>query len=292
MEYRDYGRSGLKLSMMGFGAGQLGSPELTDSDIVRLFDALRESGVNLIDTARGYGLSEARIGANLPGPRDAWVISTKIGYGVPGVPDWTRDCILQGVDQALRTLRTDYLDIVHLHSCPTEILQAAEVIEALLETVAAGKVRVGAYSGENDALAWALRSGEFGGIQCSVNLCDQDSLKRFLPEAGARQLGVIAKRPLANAFWRFEQQPQGDYSEVYWLRWRALGLETGLPVDELALRFALYAPGVHSSIIGTRSREHLAHNLALAAKGPLPDDLLEVIRARFADVGQDWRGEL
>lgn len=301
MEYRVFGRSEIRVSMLGFGAGHLGSPELSDAEVRALLETLGGNGVNLLDTARGYGLSEERIGRLLPGARDQWVLSTKIGYGVPGLPDWTGACIRAGVDLALRNLGTDYIDIVHLHSCPLEILERGEVIEALHDAVAAGKVRVPAYSGENEALDWAVASGEFGSIQCSVNLCDQASLGRQVAAAAGRHLGVIAKRPLANAFWRFETRPEGDYSEAYWLRWQAMrqdpGLqhllrEYGLPLDELAMRFVLYAPGVQSAIAGTRSREHLAHNLALAAKGPLPADLSKALRERFAACGQDWHGEI
>ncbi|HEY9840753.1 MAG TPA: aldo/keto reductase, partial [Candidatus Obscuribacterales bacterium] len=83
-----------------------------------------------------------------------------------------------------------------------------------------------------------------------------------------------------------------DYSESYWLRWRTMALETGLPTDELALRFVAYAPGVHSCIVGTRNPEHLAHNLELLAKGPLPEDIRQALTERFAACGADWQSEL
>lgn len=292
MEYRSFGRSGLNVPAIGFGAGQLGDSSLSQGQIEALLHTLHERGITLIDTARGYGSSEARIGACLPGQRQDWILSTKIGYGIPGIPDWTRNCILAGVDQALRQMQTDYLDIVHLHSCPRETLEQGEVIEALIDTVAAGKVRVAAYSGENEALAWAIRSGEFGSIQTSVNLCDQHSLNHQIPAARARGLGVIAKRPLANAFWRFTTRPQGDYSETYWLRWQQMAPETGLSVAELALRFALYAPGVDSCIVGSQNPEHLVHNLLLAEKGPLPEEIQTLLKDRFQACGADWFSDL
>lgn len=291
MEYRDFGRSGIKVSSLGFGAGHLGDESLTEKDILQILELLEAHEVNLIDTARGYGLSEERLGRYLR-QRERWVLSTKIGYGLDGFQDWTAACIAAGIEAALMRLQTDYLDIVHLHSCPLEILQQGEVIEALLDAVAAGKVRVPAYSGENEALSWAIQSGEFASIQCSVNLCDQRGLERLLPSAQARGLGVIAKRPLANAFWRFESQPYGDYAESYWLRWQQMALETALPMDELALRFSLSQPGVHSAIVGTNKPEHLLHNLKLAAQGPLPAELNQLIRERFRACGQNWPGEV
>ena len=89
MDYRAFGRSEIGVSAIGYGAGQLGDPALGNQQIGNLLSRLQAMGVNLIDTARGYGSSEARIGELLPGQRADWVISTKIGYGIEGLADWT-----------------------------------------------------------------------------------------------------------------------------------------------------------------------------------------------------------
>ena len=164
------------------------------------------------------------------------------------------------MEAALQRMRTDRIDIMHLHSCPREVLERGEVIEALEGAVKAGKVRCAAYSGENEALAWATMSGRFGSFQTSVNICDQRSVRDILPAALARRpgLGIIAKRPMANGFWRFPTRPAGDYSETYWRRAQAMGLSTapgGLAWDEFAVRYAAYAPGVSTIIAGTGSME-------------------------------------
>ena len=100
---------------------------------------------------------------------------------------------------------------------------------------------------------------------------------------------MIAKRPLANAPWRFQERPVGDYAELYWERLRELALDpAGLAWDELALRFTAYAPGVHSSITGTASLEHLLRNIAILERGPLPRDVLDQIDAAWQRVGADW----
>lgn len=290
---RPFGKTGLTVSALGFGAGQIGKGELEEADVGRLLGAAVDAGITLIDTARGYGLSEERIGRHLGHRRDALVISSKGGYGIPGHADWTGPCITAGIEAALSRLRTDRIDIFHLHSCPLETLERGEVIDALDQAVRAGKIRVAAYSGDAAPLAWAVRSGRFGSVEASVNLCDQRVIDADLPIAAARGLGVIAKRPLANAPWRFAERPVGDYAEVYWERLRAMGIEPGdLAWDDLALRFAAFQPGVSTSIVGTASVEHLLKNAAQIARGPLPAAIAQAIRAAFSQHDRDWIGQV
>ena len=291
---RAFGRTGLAISPLGLGAGELGGQDQDEREIEALLRGAVERGVTLIDTARSYGRSEDRIGRYRAPVRDAVVLSTKVGYGVDGVPDWTGECIRRGIDNALGRLATDRIDIVHLHSCPIDVLAGGEVIRALHDARAAGKVRCAAYSGDNEALAWAADSGQFDSLQLSWNLCDQRAAA-VIERAHQRGLGVIAKRPLANAPWRFSDRPTGSEAELYWLRWRAMwddasgaALLGGMTWGELALRFAAHHPGVSAAITGTRQLSHLAHNAELAARGTLPGAVSEAVRARFAAVGADW----
>jgi aryl-alcohol dehydrogenase-like predicted oxidoreductase len=146
---------------------------------------------------------------------------------------------------------------------------------------------VAAYSGDNEHLAYAVDSGRFGSIETSVNLTDQWNLHNVVGQRP--ELGVIAKRPLANAPWRFLERPVGDYAELYWERLRELAIDpVGLAWDELALRFTGYAPGVHSAITGTASLEHLLRNVAILERGPLPSEVLDQIDAAWNRVGSDW----
>src|SRR5438445_12981722 len=108
---------GLSLSKVGLAAGRIGGPETSDADVDRLVGGALDAGVTLIDTARSYGLSEERLGRALAGRRERVVLSTKVGYGVPGVPDWTPRCITEGVAAAPTRLRPDLPDIVPLPSC-------------------------------------------------------------------------------------------------------------------------------------------------------------------------------
>jgi len=266
---------------------------VSDDDVDRLLGAAHDAGVTLIDTARSYGLSEERLGRALAGRRGRFVLSTKVGYGVPGIPDWTGPCVTAGVDAALDRLATDRLDIAHLHSCGLDVLERGDVVEALTAAVRAGKVRVAAYSGEGEALAWAVRSGAFGAVQCSVSLVDQAVLRGAVADARARGVGVIAKRALGNAPWRFAERPaEPDVAEA-WERFRALDLDAGgAEWPELFARFAGFAPGVSALLVGTASSDHLAAAVAAVAQGPLGPARVAAARAAFARVGAAWGGRV
>ncbi|MCL5028059.1 MAG: aldo/keto reductase [Bacteroidetes bacterium] len=296
MEKREFGNTGLKVSQVGFGAGHIGGNELTENEASILLNSVLDLGINLIDTARGYGLSEERIGKYISRRRKDFILSTKIGYGIPGYNDWTYDCIIAGVDEALRIMKTDYIDIVHLHSCPIGTLEYGGVIDALLKTVEAGKVRVAAYSGENNELGFSIGSGRFGSVETSVNITEQYHLDNLLQEAKSKGMGVIAKRPLANVPWRFEQQPHGDYSEQYWLRWKKMDLDLGINSvkdwNETALRFVVFTDVVDCAIVGTSNINHLKENIKMINKGPLPKDIYYKIRTAFRKNNDGWMGQI
>ena len=290
---RRLGKSSLEVSVVGLGAGNIGGPETREHDVDRLLGAALDAGVNLIDTARSYGLSEERLGLALQDRRDQVVLSTKVGYGVPGIADWTRPCITAGVDAALGRLSTDRIDLVHLHSCPRETLEHSGVVEALVRTVEAGKVRVAAYSGEGDALLWAVRSGAFGSIQCSVSLVDHAVLSGAVAEARARGEGVLAKRPLGNAPWRFTGRPQAPDVAEAWDRFRTLDLDhAGLEWSALSTRFSAFAEGVTSVLVGTGSPTHLLQAVAALEQGPLPLATGESIQRAWTRHGADWPGRI
>jgi aryl-alcohol dehydrogenase-like predicted oxidoreductase len=291
VERRPFGATGLAVTPVGLGGGQIGEAWISESVAASVLEVALDLGVGLIDTARGYGTSEERIGRALVGRRDDVVLVTKVGYDVEGVADWTFDAVARGVDRALRMLRTDVVDVALLHSCSLEVLRRGEVIEALAAARDAGKVRVAGYSGENDALAWAVASGAFGAVETSVNIADQWSLANVLPAAASAGVGVIAKRPLANAPWRYAERPVGSYSETYWERLRAMGRE---PADgdwaATAARFAAHAPGVSAAIVGTASPEHLRAAVAAVERGPLAEDEVAAWREAWREFS--WPGDV
>lgn len=290
---RPLGATGLAVSPLGFGAGGIGDPATPEDDVARLLGAALDMGFSLIDTARSYGLSEERIGRHLERRRKEIVLSTKVGYGMTGVPDWTGPAVAAGIDSALVRLRTDVIDVVHLHSCPLDVLRNGGVVGPLLRAVDAGKVRVAAYSGDNAPLAWAASEGPFGSLQASVNLFDQRALENAVPAAASRGVGVIAKRALGNAPWRFASRPAGDEAETYWDRMVGMRLpDFGIAPDELAIRFSAFAPGVATALVASRSPDHLRALAGAVANGPLPEDVVREIRAAFRLHGASWEGRI
>lgn len=287
MIYRELGKTGLKVSAIGFGAGEIGDYSISDSEVDKLLNAALDLGINLIDTARGYYASEERIGRFLSHRRNEFILSTKVGYGIEGYNDWTYEIILAGIDEALRVMKTDYIDIVHLHSCDINVLKKGEVTEALLKAKQMGKIRVAAYSGENDALEYAINSDKFDSIMTSVNICDQYSLNNLIPMAKQKDLGVIAKRPIANAPWRFVERPVGNYAEEYWLRWKEMNLPESENWLDTFLRFSIYADGVDSAIIGSTNVNHLQTDIQIIEKGPLNPALANYIKTSFNEY---WMG--
>ncbi|HEU4534221.1 MAG TPA: aldo/keto reductase, partial [Polyangiaceae bacterium] len=161
MERRPLGATGLSVSALGLGAGPLGDARFDEAAIARLLLEAADAGITFFDTARGYGLSEERIGRALAPRRDAIVLCTKVGYGVEGHADWTGPCISRGVDDALGRLRTDRLDVVLLHSCPANVALRDDILGALEGAKRAGKARAIGYSGDNEDLAAAIASGRF-----------------------------------------------------------------------------------------------------------------------------------
>lgn len=291
MDHRPFGRTGLSVPALGLGAGPLGDHRLADADAERLIHAALDLGVTLFDTARSYGASEERLGRALRGRRGRALISTKVGYGIDGVPDWTAEAVRRGVDEALIKLGTDVIDIVHLHSCSLESVRAGEVAGALAAAVSAGKVRVAAYSGEDDALDAAVASGAFGSIELSLNPWDQGAIDRVLWRAKDRGLGAIAKRPLANAFWTHPARPSRPDVAAYWDRGRALALpDFGLAPEAFALRFAVFTWGIDCAIAGTTRPSHLEALVRHVAGGPLPDEVRRVAREAYRRAGASWPG--
>ncbi|MCK9408058.1 MAG: aldo/keto reductase [Bacteroidetes bacterium] len=292
MEMRQYGNFGIMLPALGFGAGLIGDAGMDENYVGYFVNQIVDRGVTFIDTARGYGLSEERVGRHLSWRRKDYILSTKVGYNIPEFQDWTYDCVIAGVRQAMQTMRTEYIDIVHLHSCPKEILEQGAVIDALQKMVQDGAIRVAAYSGENDALEFAFQSGRFGGLMSSINMFDQRSIDAVVVPAAKQGTGYIAKRPIGNAPWKHASQPIGNYCEEYWKRMKTMQFDFGDEWLDVALRFAAFTPGVACSIVGTTNLDHLQKNIDLVNKGPLPTAVVQKIRTAFRNYDQQWNGQI
>lgn len=292
MQYNQFGNTELQVSVLGFGAGEIGDFNIEDKKVEQVLNFALDNGINLIDTARGYYASEDRIGRFISHRRKEFVLSTKVGYGIQNEPDWSYNSVSKGVDEALKTLRTDYIDIVHLHSCPLDVLQTGEVIEALLKAKEQGKIRCVAYSGENEELNFAVKSGAFDSVQTSFNICEQNNLYTVFPTCIKQRLGVIAKRSIANAPWLYKNQPYGQYVEEYWKRFVKMDFVFTDEWFENAIRFTAFTEGVNSAIVGTTNIEHLKANIKYVEKGKLPDIEYFNIIESFKIHNENWLGQI
>ena len=308
METRALGKTGLKASVLGFGAAPIGVLNAPQTDIDGVLNLLLDKGVNLIDTAANYASSEEAIGKAIAARRQEYILVSKCGQAFPDLKGdaWSAEVIRNTIDRSLQRLRTDYLDVMLLHSCGLEILQKGEVIDALLAARDAGKIRFAGYSGDNEAVAYAASLAELSVIETSVNICDQVNIDMVLPQAIDTGLGVLAKRPIANAAWKPLNDQPGFYSEYarkYTERWSEMDLavdDLGFAEShdsswpEIALRFTLAQPGVHTAIIGTTRTTHAIANITAALKGPLPSAAVAEIRAAFrraaAESSDTWQG--
>ena len=300
---RTLGRTGLEVTTLGYGAMELrgGSrgPGLSDEQADQVLNAVLDAGINLIDTSPDYGLSEERIGRYIAHRRDEFVLTSKCGclVAVEPTPDgprhvFTPENIRAGVEQSLERMNTDYIDVVQFHGSPSRAeLEEHGAVEALQRLQQEGKVRYLGMSGTTPHLADQIAMGVFDAFQIPYSLLQREHgpLIDAAAEAGAGTLirgGAARGTPSDDKAWTRDRaamrpgfvDPFADAES----RWAAANL------DELAgemgrmaftLRFTLTHPGLSTTIVGTSNPAHLAANVAVAAAGPLPDDVYsEAIR--------------
>jgi aryl-alcohol dehydrogenase-like predicted oxidoreductase len=299
IERRTLGRTGLDVSVLGFGGSEIGYERAGARTVARLLGGALDAGLNVIDTAECYEESEALIGAAIGARRGECYLFTKCGHPRGfGRGDWRPASLLSSIERSLKRLRTDRLDLIQLHSCELADLRQGDAIEALERARERGWARYIGYSGDGEAARYAVECGRFDTLQTSVNVADQEALELTLPLAASRGMGVIAKRPIANAAWRYARKPAEPYYQAYWSRLRALDYPflrdaaAGRAVGT-ALRFTLAAPGVDTAIVGTKRPERWQENARLLEAGPLPVAEVEKIRTRWRKIADaSWTGEV
>ena len=316
LETRPFGKTGMEITRLGLGAAEIGHLAAPVADA--LVGVALDSGLNVIDTAECYLDSEATLGRVLGERRKQCFLFTKCGHSPQlrrrgpwaqaarrawrpivratglALADWTPRLLEQSIERSLRLLKTDWLDLVQLHSCSEEILRRGDGIEVLQRAKKAGKTRCIGYSGDGAAALYAVECGQFDALEISLSILDQQALEVVLPLASQAGLGVIAKRSAANSVWKSAQRPENSYHHVYWDRLQTLNYAFLKESDAIAtaVRFTLSAPGVDTVLIGTTKPEHLRENIRLLAAGPLEPSRMEAIRARWKQAaGVDWRGQ-
>ncbi|HWM80387.1 MAG TPA: aldo/keto reductase [Methylomirabilota bacterium] len=296
MERRRLGRTDMMVSVLGFGGSEIGYQRVSRRTVGRLLDGALDAGLNVIDTAECYEDSEELIGGAVAARRREFYLFTKCGHGRGwGRGNWRPAALLASIERSLKRLATDHLDLIQLHSCSREELGKGDVIGALERARERGLTRYIGYSGDGEAARYAVECGRFDTLQTSVSIADQEALDLTLPLARTREVGIIAKRPLANAAWRYARKPAEPYYQTYWSRLRALDypfLRNPEAGAATALRFTLAVAGVHTAIVGTVKPERWPQNAALLEAGALPAKEFEAIRARWRETADaSWTAQ-
>ncbi len=299
---RTLGGTGADVTILGYGAmelrGRPRGPEIADQDAGRLLNAVLDGGINLIDTSPDYGRSEELIGIYIGHRRDEFFLASKCGCPVgfpadapPPYPhDYSPENVRADVEQSLRRLRTDYLDLVQVHMSPSKAtLEENHTVETLKGLQTEGKVRFIGMSGILPNLPDHIAMGVFDVFQIPYSAVQRDH-EELITEAAHAGAGTFirggAARGAAAEDKNWRTGPLGQDPGVGQRNWETSGIadlvsQAGMSRMEFVLRFTLSHPCLSTTIVGTSNPVHLASNIAVAELGPLPADLYEEARKRL-----------
>lgn len=304
MERRTLGRTGEDVTILGYGSMELrGAPRgrpIRDEVAERLLHAVLDNGVNLIDTSIDYGRAEGLIGRFIAHRRDEYFLASKFGCPVGGPEGGTlgpiphhydEKNIRGGVEQSLRRLRTDSLDLLQVHISPSRSqMESDRTIETMAALRDEGKARFIGMSGTLPHLREHIAMGVFDVFQIPYSAL-QNEHAELITAASQAGAGTLIRGGAARGAQADDKeaqvgpigQPEGEGRR----RWEASGVDElldGMPRHEFVLRYTLSHPALSSAIVGTSSVGHFLANVAIAAKGPLPDDLYGEAKRRFDSV--------
>jgi len=291
------GRTGLNVTRLGYGAMELRGaprgPEVSDGDAERVLNAVLDSGINFVDTSPDYGHSEELIGRFISNRRSEYFLASKCGCVVgrepaEGMPRhiFTAENVRVGVEQSLRRLKTDHLDLVQFHASPTrEELEEEGALDELLKLRDEGKVRFIGMSGTLPNLVDHIAMGVFDEFQIPYSALEREH-EAAIAKASVAGSGIVIRGGAARGAptdWRRARQnlPVQD-------RWEQAKLDEildGMSRMEFTVRFTLSNPDLDTTIIGTRNADHLKDNVAAAEKGPLPDAVYQEAKRRLEAAG-------
>lgn len=299
LESRRLGATGPEVSVLGFGAMELrGTPHrnprpLEESVAAKVLHTVLDEGITFIDTSIDYALSEERIGTHLRDRRDEYVLATKAGCpldfqpdatpGVPLVHDYSRANIRAGVEQSLRRLRTDRIDLLQLHISPSlEVLQRDDVLTTLTDLRTEGKILAFGVSSTLPAIDDHLDIADVEALQVPFSALERE-LEGRIALAGERGVGIIVRGGVAQAGKR--EKKTADGRPVTFADTGLDELLDGDTVQGFLLRYAISTPGVTTVIAGTADTGHVRENARAARRGPLADDVFAEARRRLDDAG-------
>jgi aryl-alcohol dehydrogenase-like predicted oxidoreductase len=299
---RPLGGTGADVTILSYGAmelrGQPRGPEIADEDAGRLLNAVLDAGINLIDTSPDYGRSEELMGAYIGHRRDEFFLASKCGCPMelpadtpPPYPhDYSPGNVRANVEQSLRRLGTDRLDLVQVHMSPSRAtMEQHQTVETLKDLQAEGKIRYIGMSGILPNLPDHLAMGVFDVFQIPYSAVQRDH-EDLIAQAENAGAGTFirggAARGAASEDKNWSVSPLTQDPGVGQRNWETSGVaallaEAGMTSMEFVLRFTLSHPGLSTTIVGTSNPDHLAGNIAVAEKGPLPGDLYEEAKKRL-----------
>ena len=294
---RTLGRTGLNVTTLGYGAMELrgapSGPAVSDTAAEKVLNAVLDAGINFIDTSIDYGQSEDLIGRFIAHRRREYFLASKCGC-VPGAPMGaehvhTADNIKAGVEQSLRRMKTDYLDLVQFHrSLTRQEFEEHGALDAALALKKAGKVRFLGVSGTLPNLVEQIEMGVFDAFQIPYSALQREH-EEIISRAGVAEAGIIIRGGVARG-------APSDWQRTYYMlpgsslreRWEKARLDDlldGLSPLEFTLRFTLSNHDLDTTIVGTSDVGHLSDNIAAALKGPLPESVMEEAKRRLAEAG-------
>jgi aryl-alcohol dehydrogenase-like predicted oxidoreductase len=249
----------------GIVEGELDKPD--EEQAIRVLELAVDLGINLIDSARAYVLSEERIGRALASgrlKRDQIILATKAGEHFDeetgSVYDYSYEAMLYSVEESLELLHSPCVDLMQIHSAPLEVVRSGEAIRALQDARSLGKCRfVGASFEDEQACLEAIETGAYDTIQINYNLLERVGAEDLIAQAARADVGVLIKQPLAkglltNKYVHGSPQEQDRVAAYLFLE------REGQTLAEGALRFVLSNPGVHSVLCGSKRPEHVKAN--------------------------------
>ncbi|MET0704379.1 MAG: aldo/keto reductase [Mycobacterium sp.] len=299
LERRRLGAHGPEVTVLGFGAMELrGTPHrnprpLDESVAAEVLNTVLDEGITFIDTSIDYALSEERIGAHIASRRDEYILASKAGCpldfqpdATPGRPlphDYSPANIRAGVEQSLRRLRTDRLDLLQLHISPAlEVLRRDHVLDTLTALRDEGKIVAFGVSSTLPAIDDHLDIEEFSAFQVPFSALERD-LETRIELAGRRGFGIVVRGGVAQA--GKKPKTTSDGRPVTWADSGLDDLREGDTEQAFLLRYAISTPGVTTIIAGTANPEHVRDNAKAARRGPLAPDVYAEAQRRLDDAG-------